>query len=366
MPKTSRRHIVRLVGASCLAATFTLPGVTAAVAGPEAVAGATSGTPAEPTPPPPPPSPPEPPPEPPPQPSDPPPETPPPADTQPATPPSAERPTQSDAPPPPDGTSQPEEPGELRAEAETQAAQAPEEVREEVREALTRMMDLIEDPGATPEERATYVNIVGGITSTLKAIQDPDVPPEDRAAFIRIVKAMTAALIPPPPPQPQQSQAPQGPKWLLADLGAAGAGLKAFHDSQSAPDDPKDRKRIQETIEQACDALRTTRDPKASREEREEALRKVRQRIEALGNSRYLELMKEIKRYKPSPRCVETVENRTRQVGWSDGSLWGLSDTSCAAALAAGASQENTEWQTLWVCVQRNPFSSCVDHIPEG
>ncbi|MFJ4841534.1 hypothetical protein [Streptomyces sp. NPDC088746] len=227
------------------------------------------------------------------------------------------------------------------------------------------MMDLIEDPHATPEERATYANIVGGITSTLQAIQDPHTSPEDRAAFTRIVKAMTAALDPPPSPRSPQSQAPQAPKWLVADAGQVGAGLKEFHSSQSTPDDPKDRKRIQKTIEQACDALRTARDPEASREERDEALEKVKERIEALGNHQYLELMKEIKRYKPSTACVETVENRTRQVGWSDGSLWGLSDPSCAAALAAGASEESTEWHTLWVCVQRDPFSSCVEHIPE-
>lgn len=364
MPKTSRRHIARLVGASCLAATFTLPGVTAAAAGPDAVAGAVTATPAEPTPPPP-PSPPDPPPQPPPQPPNPPPETPPPADTQPATPPSGEPPP-SDVPPPPDGTTRPEESGELKAEVEQRAAQAPEEVRDEVTETLTRMMDLIEDPDATPEERATYVDIVGGITSTLKAIQDPDVTPEDRAAFIRIVKAMTAALYPPPPsPEPPQSHAPQGPKWLLGDMGKAGAGLKALHDPQSTPEDPEDRKRVQKTIEQACDAMRTARDPEASREEREEALRKVKQRIEALSNAQYLALMKEIKRYKPSSECVETVENRTRQVGWADGSLWGLTDPSCAAALAAGASQESTRWHALWVCVQRDPFSSCMDHIPE-
>ncbi|MEU1215628.1 hypothetical protein ABZ424_25125 [Streptomyces sp. NPDC005790] len=230
-------------------------------------------------------------------------------------------------------------------------------------EVLTELLDLIEDPDVSPEDQATYMHIVGGITSTLKAIQDPDTAPEDRAAGISTVKAMSEALSPPPPSR--NLIAPQGPDWFKRAMGDAGTGMETFNNSQSAPEDPKDRKEIQKKIEEICNALRTVQNPNASPNERKEALKKVKERITALSNSQYLQLMKEIKRYKPSAACVETIENRTRQVGWADGSLWGLADSSCADALAAGASQESTQWHALLVCVQRSPFSSCVDYVPE-
>ncbi|MFE6038673.1 hypothetical protein [Streptomyces sp. NPDC056452] len=238
-------------------------------------------------------------------------------------------------------------------------------MKQEVKEVLTKMMNLLDDPKATPEDRATYMNITGGLTSTLTAIQDPDVTPEDRAAYIGLVKAMNGAVIATLAPSPPQSHASQMPKKrALRAVGENSAGLREFHSQQSAPEDPKDRKKIQKKIEETFKAFQTAQDPNASPKEKKDALRKVKQQIEALKSSEYLELMKEIKRYKPSATCAETVENRTRQVGWSDGSLWGLSGSACAATVAAGASQERTEWHALFACVQRNPFSSCVDHVP--
>lgn len=247
---------------------------------------------------------------------------------------------------------------------EDRIAQAPAEVKEEVKEVLTKMLNLIDDPDATPEDQATYMKIAGGLTATLKAIQDPDVTPEDRAAYIRIVKAMTAAVIATLGPSPQ-SDAPQGPKWAMRALGENSAGLEKLLDSQSAPENPKDRKMIQKTIAATFNSVHTVQDPKASPKERKGAQETVKQQLEALKNPQYLKLVKEIKRYKPSTECVETIENRTRQVGWSGGSLWGLSGSSCAATVDAGTSQEGTEWHALFVCVQRKPFSSCVDYVPE-
>ncbi|MFJ2091732.1 hypothetical protein ACIOEW_21050 [Streptomyces sp. NPDC087901] len=290
-------------------------------------------------------------------------------DTQPATPPSSDTPPSADTStssesPPPDSSPHPKEPGELKAEVEERTAQAPEEVKGEVKKALATVLDLIEDPNVTPEDQATYMNIAGGVTSTLKAIRDPDVTPEDRATYIGTVKAMSAATIEALAPT-SPSHAPQTPNQMVKSLGNIGAGLVASHDSQSAPDNSKDRKRIQKIFEEACNALRTAQDPKASPEDRKEALKKVKQRIEGLKDSQYLKLIREIKHYKPWAACVETVENRTRQVGWSDGSLWGLSSPSCVASVAEGASQESSTWHGLLVCVQRNPFSSCAEYIPE-
>jgi hypothetical protein len=67
----------------------------------------------------------------------------------------------------------------------------------------------------------------------------------------------------------------------------------------------------------------------------------------------------------PSETCVDIIELRTRQAGWPDGSLWGLSDSSCDEVVAKGAEDTGSEWNALFACVQQKPFSTCVAHIPE-
>ncbi|MEU0372730.1 hypothetical protein ABZ070_21165 [Streptomyces sp. NPDC006283] len=233
-------------------------------------------------------------------------------------------------------------------EVEDRIAQAPKDVKE----GLTRMLDLIEDPNTTPENRIAYTRIVETITKTLKTLEGSNTPPEDRAAYTRIAKAITEA-------------ARKTPTGEIHNLVKASDALGALGDPQTMPQDPSDRKWIQKIVEEICNAITTAGDPRASQEERDEAQRKLQQLTESLEHSQYLEFMKEIKRYKPPTACTETIEDRTRQAGWPDGSLWGLSDPSCSAAVAEGARQEGSQWHALMACVLQNPFSTCVGYVPK-
>ncbi|MGW0781529.1 hypothetical protein [Streptomyces sp. NPDC002913] len=357
MAGTSRRHFSRTACASCLAVMIAVPGLGTAAAAPAAAhpVPAPHGT----SPPPPPTQEPEdtPPPEgtPPPEDTSEPPDSPPPSDTSqsPDTPPS------SDAP----GTGESQKPEELKQEAQARVAKAPEAVKEDVEKALTTMLALIEDPHTTPEDRAAYESIVAGITAALKMVEDPRATPEDRATNTRIAgKISTSASSLSVSRSPSASGTSVQPRQTLADVSQAVSGVAA---SDTTPNDPKDRKRIQQIVEETCDALKVYEDPKASPEDKEKAQKKLAERTEALRNALYLELVKEIKRYKPSASCSDAIEDRTRQVGWADGSLWGLSDRSCAAPVAAGARQESSEWHELMECVLRDPFSTCVRYVPE-
>lgn len=364
MATLSRRRISRMVGTSCVAATIALSGVGAATAAPPADRAAAS--PQDPTPPPTP----EPPSEPPGTPQ--PPDTPPPQQNTepPDTPPPSDPSEPPDSPPPsdPDRTGEPEKPGELKKDVQDSLAHAPHEVRQKVEKALTQMLDLIDDPDTPPAERKAYTSILKGITATLDTLGDPDTPPEDRAAYTKIMKAMSEAvtLTQEQPASGSQEAKPSRTPVVLGLLAASGDALVALQDPGTTPPDPKDRKKIQQIVAEACEAARTIQDPDASAEEKQKAEKVLARRAAVFKNAQYLDLMKEIKQYKARAACVDTVENRTRQAGWADGSLWGLSDPACAASVAAGARQEDSRWHALMACVLRNPFSTCVGHVPGG
>ncbi|MET9590714.1 hypothetical protein ABZY45_07065 [Streptomyces sp. NPDC006516] len=367
MATLSRRWISRTVGTSCLAAAIALPGVGSACAAPtadRAAVGAAHGTDPPPSP--------EPPgtPEPPEQPSPPQEENTDQGTESPGTPPPSDRtdPPDSDPPSDPGKTQEPEKPAELKKEVQEAVANAPKEVKKQVEKALTQMLDLIDDPDTTPAERKAYAQIVTGMTETLKAIADPDTPPEERAAYTKIMKTMSEAVTlsqeHPPAAGTQESRPARAPV-ALGLLASSGEALGALQDPGTAPTDPKDRKRIQQIVAEACEASKTIADPEASEEEKEEAKKVLASRAAVFKNAQYLDLMKEIKRYKARAACVDTVENRTRQAGWADGSLWGLSDPACAASVAEGARQENSQWHALMACVLRDPFSTCASEVPK-
>lgn len=364
MATLSRRWISRTVGTSCLAAAIALPGVGSALAAPtaaRAAVGSAHGTDPPPSP------------EPPGTPQSP--EQPPPPETDggtepPDTPPPSDRTDPPDSDPPSEGekTQEPEKPAELEKEVQEGVANAPKEVKKQVEKALTQMLDLIDDPDTTPAERKAYAQIVKGMTETLKAIADPDMPPEDRAAYTKIMKTMSEAVTlsqEHPPAAGTQESRPSRAPVALGLLASSGEALVALQDPGTAPTDPKDRKRIQQIVAEACEASKTIADPEASEEEKEEAKKVLARRAAVFKNAQYLDLMKEIKRYKARAACVDTVENRTRQAGWADGSLWGLSDPACAAPVAEGARQENSQWRALMACVLRDPFSTCVSDVPK-
>jgi len=367
MATLSRRWISRTVGTSCLAAAIALPGVGSALAAPTAERAAASAHGTDPPPTPEPPGTPEPPERPPPPPQE---ENTDEGTEPPGTPPPSDRTDPPDSDPPSDRekTQEPEKPAELKKDVQEGVANAPKEVRKQVEKALTQMLDLIDDPDTTPAERKAYAQIVKGMTETLKAIADPDTPAEDRAAYTKIMKTMSEAVTlsqeQTPAAGTQESRPARAPA-ALGLLASSGNALVALQDPGTAPTDPEDRKRIQQIVAEACEASKTIADPEASEEEKEEAKKVVARRAAVFKNAQYLDLMKEIKRYKAQAACVDTVENRTRQAGWTDGSLWGLSDAACAASVAEGARQENSQWHALMACVLRDPFSTCASEVPK-
>jgi hypothetical protein len=196
---------------------------------------------------------------------------------------------------------------------------------------VIKTLEAAEDPQTTPKERATLRNFAEGITEAVENI--PMLPPGERGPFMDLVRRTSSV------------------PWTLQAPGAR-------------PKDPKDRYRIQETAEEISDALARAHDPEATPEERREARRKLEQLTGSLQNPEYLEFIEEVKRHKAPAVCVAMIKNRTSEVGWHDGSLWGLSDSACATTVAEAA-ESGGRWSALFECVQRNPFSACVVHVPK-
>ncbi|WP_307124102.1 hypothetical protein [Streptomyces sp. B1I3] len=238
-------------------------------------------------------------------------------------------------------------------------------MKEKLTNVLARTLTFIRNPNAAPEDRVAYTIMVEGFTEALRIIEDPYTAPEDKAAYTRLVATMTEAVrrtLPRPSADAAESSA-AAPKWVNRSTAMKGL-VWASRGLGAQPEDPKDRKIIQAVMQEACEALKTVQDPDASPEERVEAKKKLAQRTEALRNHRFADLMREVKRYRPETGCVKTIENRTRRVGWPEGTVWGLSDPLCAPAVAEGARQERSQWRAVLVCVQRDPFSTCVHYIP--
>ncbi|MFI9584337.1 hypothetical protein ACIHCQ_21420 [Streptomyces sp. NPDC052236] len=285
-------------------------------------------------------------------------------------------------------------------------------------EGITTTLKTIEDPKTPPKEQATYTRIVEGITTTLKTIEDPKTPPKEQATYTRILEGITYTLENiqnPPLPQgnpPQEKRAhhtramelatttpvtvhapnlppaeratymrivetitytvnkiqtlPQEERASFARVAElTTAALVAVQAPKTRPKDPEDQLAIEKTVKETGNTLAATQEPKASQKERNEAKKKLDQRTRSLQNSQFLELMKEVKRHKAPAACIKEIKSRTLQTGWSDGSLWGLGDSLCAATVAEGARQDSGRWSALFECVQRHPFSTCVVHIPK-
>ncbi|MGW0817991.1 hypothetical protein ACWD00_33060 [Streptomyces viridiviolaceus] len=234
-------------------------------------------------------------------------------------------------------------------------------MKEKLGEVLTGTLDAIEDPETTPEERARYTEAVQGLNVALEVIQDPNTAPEDRARYMRVVEGISEALRISLDPN-----TPPGGRVMYAEFaGYTGSSVTDLQSPETRPEHMEDHEQILRALEVTSRSLVTAQDPNASREKREEARRKMDQWADSLDNSQYLALMKEVKRYKPPTACVDTIEKRTRQAGWPDGSLWGLSSSSCAATLSEAAYDSSSKWNELFRCVQEDPFSTCAVHIPK-
>ncbi|MDI2127281.1 hypothetical protein, partial [Yinghuangia seranimata] len=87
-------------------------------------------------------------------------------------------------------------------------------------------------------------------------------------------------------------------------------------------------------------------------------------RTNAVQNNDYLRFLNEVKRYNPSDACLQAIADRTTQAGWPDGSLWGLTDPSCADTLTKAAADKSSAWNALFSCVLNQAFSTCAAYIP--
>ncbi|MFE5334125.1 hypothetical protein ACFRCG_47805 [Embleya sp. NPDC056575] len=419
MSKTARRQISRIVGTSCLAAALALPTAAAAAAAPRVASPgqATSRVPADtPEPPntpqapaytPPPPNTPN-------------------APKTPNTPNSPNEPNQQNTPgtgtpgapgtpsagtpstPGPGGSSQP--PNQLQqaapppdpktdpdgakreVEAEIDKLNVPPDVKQKLKEGLNTAVNAIKNPSTSPQDRNMYAEAVSAINQTLKAIQDPTTSAPDRALYTKVVQGVNEAL--------RRSQDPklavgeradylrtaqgvaqlmvqlQSPTFPAADRGFTiqvvtliTDALLASKDPKTAPKKPVDQQQIQKVIQTtataATQATATLQDPNASPQAKDAARQTLAAQANVLQNPKYLEFINELKRYNPSAECLTTIETRTRQAGWPDGSLWGLADDTCSDALTTAVADSSSKWNALFTCVQQNAFSTCPTYIPK-
>ncbi|MFF8844178.1 hypothetical protein ACF08N_15900 [Streptomyces sp. NPDC015127] len=222
---------------------------------------------------------------------------------------------------------------------------------------LTSTLDVMAAPNTPPMERAAYGTIVDGIIKTLETAENPQTPPMERATFRSIAQGMTEAVENAPNLLPdERAQFLDHVQWTMK-------AVTALQHPTARPRDPKDRFKIQQTVEETSNALARIHDRRATPEERSEAKRKLDQRTASLRNPEYLEFIEEVKRRKAPAACVDTINNRTREVGWREGSLWGLSDSACGTTVAEAA-QSGGRWSALFECVQQEPFSTCGVYVP--
>ncbi|MGW0698516.1 hypothetical protein ACWD0A_04095 [Streptomyces sp. NPDC002867] len=351
MAEIPRRHLSRLLGVPCLTVALALPaGLVADATAVDGVARAMKAAPGQPTPLP--PEPPEPPP-----PKPPPREPPPPEPPEPPTP-EPPPPEPPEAPPPPERP--PANPPELRTELQAALTEltATKEMKAKLNKALSETLDVMSDPKTTPRERAAYGSIVNGVITTLDMAEQPNTTARERAVLRSIAEGLTEAVeaVPTLPPQERAS---------FMNLVRRASGLPGMLQEPSArPKDPKDRFKIQQTVKEISDALATSRDPTATPQERRAANRRLEQWAGSLRNPEFLELLDEVKRHKGPAVCVDMIRNRTREIGWNIGSLWALSESTCATTVAEAA-EGSGRWSALFACVQRHPFRTCAVHVPE-
>ncbi|MFF5920351.1 hypothetical protein ACFY8C_18710 [Streptomyces flavochromogenes] len=409
MTRNVRRHVIRAASASLLAAALGLTGGVAAAAGasaqPQAVLAAEPTPPpgeGEPEPPPPGESEPE---APPPGESEP--EAPPPGEGEPEAPPPGE--SEPEAPPPGEGEPEAPPPGEdggaPPAERGAPAPQTPDEIRtrieaglassdlsaEEkatVQKSLETVLGILSDPNASPFEKDLASAVGAGLDQVLKLSMDPATSAEDKARYDRLVVGVSEAMAKFTDPDVPADQR-DGTHAVLADLNVTLAnlaasnlspadkayyslwadqilgGLLAVQQPTTTPKQHADRQRVQEKLKRNAGALKTYQNPDASQADRDAAKKTLDEQAGATNPPAHQELVAELKRLKAPQACLDVVQNRTQQAGWPDGSLWGLSDTTCADTVGAGAQDSGSDWSALFQCVIDNPFSTCASRVPE-
>ncbi len=227
---------------------------------------------------------------------------------------------------------------------------------------LTQMastLRTIQDSGTTPEEKAQLTTIVAGMTEALRGALDPETPEEDKKSYKRIgwlmvdaMKGLEAADMP-----------PETRALTLAHLGSASAGLTALQSPQSRPEKPQDQVRIRKVLEENFASVKSLQSPDSK--QRNRAKGKLNRLHGSLTDPKHRQFVEELKRLKAPAACLTSVENRTREAGWTDGSLWGVKDQSCADTVSAGAADASSAWSPLFRCLEQKAFSQCTGTVPK-
>ncbi|MFI6108301.1 hypothetical protein [Streptomyces sp. NPDC051310] len=252
---------------------------------------------------------------------------------------------------------------------------------------LAKVQAALKDPSTPPEDKARFDRVLTQMASTLRTIQDPGTAPEEKAQLTTIVAGMTEALRGAvdekvavsntrrwyslrasdyadtmkgldAPGMPRKTRA-----LTLAHLESASAGLMALHAPQSRPEKPQEEKRVRKVLEENFASVKSLQSPDSK--ERNRAKGKLDRLHGSVTDPEHRQFVEELKRLKAPAACLTSVENRTREVGWADGSLWGVTEQSCADTVSAGAADTSSAWSPLFGCVEQKPFSQCTGTVPK-
>ncbi len=265
---------------------------------------------------------------------------------------------------------------------------ASKKVKGKLKQVVEKVASAIDDPKTSPDDKKIYEKMLDDINKTLVLIQDTKTPPRERRALTNSLQAVDEVLKG-ARNQKASSEDRDIYKQLAVDLIRTGlqlrdetisanqrrsnlialeivsAGLLAAQNPEVKPKEPEDQKKINKEVKENAQAVVTSQDPQASKEERDEAKQEVDQLVNSVKDPKYLEFVKQVKQYDASTSCISTIEDRTREAGWPDGSLWGLSDPACDEPRATGVEDTSSKWNKLFVCVDENPFSTCQAYIPK-
>ncbi|NYV77231.1 hypothetical protein HW445_23335, partial [Streptomyces sp. UH6] len=297
-------------------------------------------------------------------------------------------------------------PGEQveQAMGEIEDLAVPEEVKEDLKQAVDRLSDLIDDPGTSAADRKIYAQVLEHVTEMLGLIDDPETSPAERRALIvslqaveeMMKKALDDGASPadrsaykkltlgltgagtrltdpgtdedestPPEDSSQTRPAARPPQTPPEQADQAAGGMKDALDEGTRPQRPQDRKKIESMARSQVQAFVTAQDPSATDEDRAAAEKELDEPARSAEDPRYREVLEQVEEYNASDACVSLLEKRTRQSGWASGSLWGLSDPVCDRPRSAGAEDTSSKWNKLFVCVDQESFSTCAAYIPE-
>ncbi|MDI2127279.1 hypothetical protein [Yinghuangia seranimata] len=235
-------------------------------------------------------------------------------------------------------------------------------------DSINQALKLIQDPTTSQADRAMYLKYVQGINEATRLTQDANLSATDRAVYLQLASALASYTT-----NLQDPGLPAVYKGLYIKIAdSITNGLLAAVDPKTAPKKPEDQQKVkqilQDTNTTAAAALAVLQDPNATPEAKQQAQQQVQAivdaRTNAVQNNDYLRFLNEVKRYNPSDACLQAIADRTTQAGWPDGSLWGLTDPSCADALTRALADNDTKWKSLYMCVQNQPFSTCAVYIP--